>query len=263
VLRTGSNVTVLLKPQMLVAKVARTRRPIRRTLAWFKREVAVARYLQSAAVPAARPASSVPPGPHRYGDQLLSFWDWIDVSGSPPPPDIAGRALRGCHRALAGYTPSGEEYDPCAECDEVLAVTPSARFLVGERELLAALAPRCFAAVREWTGPVQPLHGDPTTENLLRTGDGYVWCDFEDTYIGSVWWDIACLLAPATVAGDGEFVERALDGYGMSTADPAVAGFVAARVMHSAIWSAYVNTPGPSRTRLRRLAWLEQRRDHW
>jgi hypothetical protein len=69
---------------------------------------------------------------------------------------------------------------------------------------------------------------------------------------------VACLLAPPEVAGDAAFRDRAAAGYGVSLADPAARTFLAARIMHSAIWSAYVNSPGPSPRRLARLAWLER-----
>lgn len=259
VLRNGSNVTVLLAPEGLVAKVARRRTRIRQTAAWFEREVAVTRYLGPLPVRTATPSSTIPAGPHWYRGHLLSFWEWIEVSDLPVRPEVAGQALRQCHRALAGYTPASEPFDPCAECDRVLAATPPWQFLAGEHDLLESLAAPLFEVVRNWDRPAQPLHGDPTPENILRSGDEYIWCDFEDTYVGSTWWDVACLLAPAAVAGDHDFREGAAAGYSASPAEEAVADFIAARVMHSAIWSAYVNTPGPSGTRLRRLAWLERR----
>jgi hypothetical protein len=259
VLRAGSNVSVLLEPAMLVAKVGRSRRAIRRSADWFARELAVADYLRHTPVRAVRPATTVPPGPHRHAGHLMAFWEWTEVSAGPVPPGVAGRSLRECHRALAGYRPAGPPFDPCAECDEVLASTPEANFLTGERELLTTLAGPLFDVVRRWDGPVQPLHGDPTPENVLCGGAHPVWCDFEDTYVGSIWWDLACLVTPAVMAGDNDFVERATAGYGVAADDPTLAAFVGARAMHSAIWSAYVNNPGPSSTRLRRLARLAVR----
>ncbi|HEX9336964.1 MAG TPA: phosphotransferase, partial [Pseudonocardiaceae bacterium] len=209
VLRDGSNVAVLLAPAMLVAKVARRRRHIRRTPDWFAREVAIADYLRHSSVRAVRPATTIPPGPHVHRGHLLTFWDRVDVSGRPVSPAVAGHELRRCHRELGGYQPVGPPFDPCAECDLVLATTPPEQFLAGERELLAALAGPLFDVVRTWRHPVQPLHGDPTPENVLRGhDDDHVWCDFEDTYVGATWWDVACLIAPATVAGDRDFCER-------------------------------------------------------
>jgi hypothetical protein len=258
VLRAGSNVSVLLEPAMLVAKVALRRRAVRRSGDWFARELAIAEFLRPTPVDAVRPATTVPPGPHRYRGHLLAFWECVDVTAAPVAPGIAGRSLRECHRVLSGYRPDTTRppYDPCAECDEVLAGTPPGHFLAGERALLTTLAGPLFDVVRRWTGPSQPLHGDPTPENVLRSGGSCVWCDFEDTYVGSTWWDVACLVTPAVMAGDDDFVQRATEGYGVPADDPALAAFVGARAMHSAIWSAYIDNPGPSRTRLRRLAWL-------
>jgi hypothetical protein len=258
VLHNGSNVSVLLAPEMVVAKVGRRRRHIRQTADWFEREVAVTRYLRPWPVRTAVPASVIAPGPHWHQGHLISFWERIAVSDQVVPPETAGAALRQCHRALTGYVPAGEPFDPAAECDRVLAGTPPWQFLAGEYELLESLADQLFDVVRSWDGPTQALHGDPTPENILASYDGQVWCDFEDTYVGSTWWDVACLLAPAEVAGDVDFRDRAAAGYGICLAEPAAAAFLAARVMHSAIWSAYVNSPGPSPRRLRRLAWLER-----
>jgi hypothetical protein len=259
VLRHGSNVSVLLRPAMLVAKVAWQRRGFRRTPDWFAREVAVAGHLRRAGVPAVRPATAIPPGPHRHRGHLVTFWDHITVTDDPVDPTTTGRCLRACHRALADHVWAHPPFDPCAECDRVLARTPSRQFLAGERALLESLAGPLFDVVRTWDRPAQALHGDPAPWNMLRSGADHVWCDFEDTYVGATWWDLACLTAPATVAQDRYFHDRAVAGYGVEPTDPTLAAFEAARVMHSAIWSAFVNNPGPSPTRLRRLAWLERR----
>ena len=260
ILRDGSNISVLLSPSMVVAKVANRRREIRPTAAWFAREVAVTRFLAGRNFAAVRPATCLPAGPHRHGDQVITFWELVPVSGPPVPPAAAGAALRGLHDELSGHRDENASFDPFGECGRVLDATPVSHFLSGERTFLRELAVEIFPAVRRWRGPTQALHGDPTPENILPTVAGPVWCDFEDTCTGSVLWDVACLLAPAEVAGDDAYCEHAAAGYGVATGEPAVRQFLAARVLHSAIWSAYVNTPGPSPRRLRRLAWLEKRR---
>jgi Ser/Thr protein kinase RdoA (MazF antagonist) len=48
-----------------------------------------------------------------------------------------------------------------------------------------------LAAAR--TDHPQALHGDPHAGNMLVTPGGTVWADFEETCVGPVEWDLACL----------------------------------------------------------------------
>ena len=47
--------------------------------------------------------------------------------------------------------------------------------------------------------PIQPLHGDAHLNNVLN-GRGPLWNDWEDTCLGPVGWDAACLTLHAATA---------------------------------------------------------------
>lgn len=81
---------------------------------------------------------------------------------------------------------------------------------------------------------VRALHGDAHAGNLLRTPDGPLWTDFEDTCRGPVEWDLACL---ACGRGPGA---GALAAYGRRPDDPELAPFVEARSLQLAVWTGFV-----------------------
>lgn len=49
--------------------------------------------------------------------------------------------------------------------------------------------------------PVRPLHGDAHPGNLLATPLGPMWNDFEDTWLGPLGWDLACLATSGLMDG--------------------------------------------------------------
>ena len=80
---------------------------------------------------------------------------------------------------------------------------------------LEALTPAVF----ESSLPAQPLHGDASLSNLLRTERGLVWNDLEDVCAGPVAWDIAGLMSSARARGQSAtYIEELLAAYG----DPGV-----------------------------------------
>src|ERR1041384_2904376 len=80
---------------------------------------------------------------------------------------------------------------------------------------------------------VQPLHGDSHPDNLLVTPSGPVWIDFEDTWLGPVAWDLACL-------GDEEAAQRIVDIHGGEAAPSDVEFHVRARTMFGTLWGVLV-----------------------
>jgi thiamine kinase-like enzyme len=61
----------------------------------------------------------------------------------------------------------------------------------------------------------QPLHGDASLSNLLRTPLGGLWNDFEDVLCGPLHWDVAgYAMALERAAADAALRPRALDVYG-------------------------------------------------
>jgi Phosphotransferase enzyme family len=219
-------------------------------------------HLRQRDLPVSRPADGLPPGPHEHLGQIVTFWDQVPLADGQPGIAQAATLLRFCHAALASLE-LGSTFDLGGEAVQILCVTPERRFVAGERTLLVRAAAELFEVLWQWDGPVQPLHGDAWLGNLIPSAPSPVWCDFEDAHIGSPLWDLACLIAPAQVLGNGELAaDAALGGYGSAVDADDLDRFVAARVLHQAIWSAFVNTPGPSPGRLARLRWLEARLRH-
>jgi thiamine kinase-like enzyme len=98
---------------------------------------------------------------------------------------------------------------------------------------------------------------------LLNTTQGILWVDWEDTFLGPVEWDLACLVAsPYVFNTDLEKAEAALQAYG-SVVDPEILqNCIAARTFISVVWSVILQRPelrSEQQARLEhRLAWLKQ-----
>lgn len=60
--------------------------------------------------------------------------------------------------------------------------------------------------------PMQPLHGDAHLGNVLNTRRGPLWCDLEDTFVGPIGWDLACLVGGSRIYGTD--TERRASGWG-------------------------------------------------
>jgi hypothetical protein len=75
------------------------------------------------------------------------------------------------------------------------------------------------------------LHGDTHPGNLLRTADGLVWADLEDTSRGPRGWDLACLRGTARLDG-----RAAVDALPDPMTDEELSPFVWLRALHAAAW---------------------------
>lgn len=244
VVGAGSNVLVHLKPAPVVARVmtgtAHLHRDVER---WLTREVAVGAFLGARGL-AVSPSDTLPPGPHRYDGLWMTFWRLVELDGSRPLPraDELGRGLRELHTALAGFP---GELGPLSEVRDWLE-----QLLVGLRpsptltrqkisslsSQLQELTPTVFASSLS----KQAIHGDASISNLLRTENGLIWSDLEDVCIGPVHWDVAGLIVDARARGESEaFVADLLDAYGGLHLEE-LDDFVAAHVLYSAVWRAFV-----------------------
>jgi Ser/Thr protein kinase RdoA (MazF antagonist) len=87
--------------------------------------------------------------------------------------------------------------------------------------------------------PAQPLHGDASISNLLRTDSGLLWNDLEDVCAGPVAWDIAGLVTSARARGQSaKFTDALLAAYG----EPGVEGmetFLEAHALYDIVWQAF------------------------
>ncbi len=250
VLRDRLNVLVLLRPAPVVARVAGTIARVRPGDDWLRRELAVASSLAAAGAPVVAPSAELPPGPHHHDGHVLSFWEHVPERGAVDPA-AAGAALREIHEALRGFRGSLPVLGHVTEAEALLAGLAAEETL--DPDTAHALHDR-IEELREMMiplrGPVQPLHGDAHLRNVLSGPEGPLWNDWEDTCIGPVHWDAACLLATHRVTGTEPEAETALSAAGLEL-DPAELGlWVEARVLQGAIWAVYTANP-------RGRAWLD------
>ncbi|WP_053227102.1 phosphotransferase [Solirubrobacter soli] len=234
VLPGSSNVMVHLRPAPVVARVMTGTAALHDDPEqWLARELAVGVFLAGRTDRVVAPTDLLPPGPHERDGLWMTLWSFVahDPHAAPPGPAELGRALRELHEALAGF---GGELAPLSGiCDwlaRLLGELRPSTVLTGAdidwlRRRLEELRPTVFESAL----PTQALHGDASASNLLRTGRGLVWNDFEDVCIGPVAWDVAGLMAR-----DGE---ELLAAYG----DPGVedmAPFLQAHALYGVIWHA-------------------------
>jgi Ser/Thr protein kinase RdoA (MazF antagonist) len=200
VLRDGSNVVVHLRPAPVVARVATVTALVRPGVeAWLTRDIQVARHLAVRGVPTTRPLDDA--GPHHVDGIVVALWhhEPHDPSHTPAPAEVAA-LLADLHAALLDVDFELPPLGPFADLPVALDVLersaslPSAALeaLRAETALLArALAPF----------PRRPLHGDAHPGNLLATPSGLKWNDYEDTWLGPLGWDLACLATSGRIDG--------------------------------------------------------------
>jgi Ser/Thr protein kinase RdoA (MazF antagonist) len=243
VLRDRLNLLVHLRPAPVVARVAGTIARVRPGDEWLRRELAVASSLAAAGAPVVAPSPELPPGPHHHAGRVLSFWTYVEDRGSADPA-AAGAALRDVHEALRGFHGSLPALGALTEAEALLA-TVAAEEAIDSRtaHALHERIEELRAMIATLRGPVQPLHGDAHLRNVLNGPGGPLWNDWEDTCIGPVQWDAACLLATHRVTGSEPGAEVALNAAGLEL-DPAELGlWVEARVLQGAIWTVYTANP--------------------
>lgn len=266
ILHDRCNVLVHLAPSPVVARVATETAAARGPAIgdFLAREVALGRHLAGSVAPTVPPATELPPGPHTHDGLHLTFWRLIDHDPDRPlDPTELGTTLRALHVALADFDGPLEPYDPLGESVRLLdALEASGAYTASD------LAPMRRAAERlrpfytaTLSGPLQALHGDPHRSNVLRTPDGLVWTDFEDSAAGPIEWDLACLVAVGRCWGPpAPETELALAAYGPHDADK-LTRMVEVRALLVAAWTLFLGQrDAESQARAAsRLAWWGDR----
>jgi thiamine kinase-like enzyme len=262
VLQHRSNAIIHLFPTAVVARVATIPSAIRQGDGWFAREIAVARYLAAADAPIVPPSSDIDPGLHRHQGLVLSFWKFVEILEQPFDPYRAGQALRLCHQALQSFPEQLPILALLTEARQLLVQSAIAAFSPTDADLLVQIGERSQQRLSRL--PMQSLHGDSHAGNVLNTAQGVLWTDWEDTFVGPIEWDLACLVATPYVFGnDLEKVDAALQGYG-NVIDPEILeDCIAARTFIAIVWSVIFQQQRPRADRQagieQRLAWLKQR----
>ena len=199
ILADGANVVVHLGPAPVVAKVAASTPAVRRdSAAWLQRELDVTGFLLAQGAPVVPPSPEIPATTHSGHGHVMSFWRYQPPSGpdgSPPRADeqTIGSMLRDLHAVLRGYPGPLPVLAPLQDIPAYLA-RPQTRLDAGQKAALAAVYARLTAEL-DPAAAAQPLHGDAGAGNLMATGQGWLWHDFEDTCSGPVAWDLAASTA--------------------------------------------------------------------
>jgi Ser/Thr protein kinase RdoA (MazF antagonist) len=155
------------------------------------------------------------------------------VVGAELSAGEAGGSLRALHDALARYPgPLPDRSAVLAEIDWLLAALGPSE-LSDERDRLAPMLERS-----ERGG--QPLHGDASMTNLLSTGAGPRWNDFEDVCRGPLEWDVVGLVEDARDRRGDAFAAEVLTAYGRDI-DPALARLVDdVQRLYGTLWQRYL-----------------------
>ncbi|AFY41373.1 aminoglycoside phosphotransferase family protein [Nostoc sp. PCC 7107] len=263
ILQDRSNLVIHLQPVPVVARIATTTGTVRFGDAWFAKEVAVASYLAAAGAPVVSPSNLIQPGPHQHNGFVLSFWEFVEEIDELPDATIVGQTLRDCHKALVDFASELTVLDPLNESESLLCTLISqAAFSLSDSKMLQAVNHRLKSRFQQLQLSMQPLHGDSNFSNVLNTTRGVLWTDWEDTFIGHIAWDIACLIAASHVFGtDREYAAVALNGYGLEIDQEILDLFIEARTFQTAMWNFIIGQQRPeSLERLEgRLNWLRDR----
>ncbi|GAB3564639.1 aminoglycoside phosphotransferase family protein [Amycolatopsis endophytica] len=190
VLATHSNVLVRLGA--VVARVPATTLVARPgVLPSLAREVALSSFLGRKDAPVIPPFES--PGPHLAAGLPVTLWRFTrhDPDHLFSPAEVAW-SLAELHAALREFPGELDAPGPLAEARSWIERLDLPAELLDEVAEVEADLP----VVR-----VRALHGDAHAGNLLATGSGPRWLDFEDTWAGPVAWDLACLAGSARLDG--------------------------------------------------------------
>lgn len=219
VLADRSNLVLAVEPHAIVARVAMATSASRVGLAWLRREVEVARYLDERAVPTTRPATAIDPGPHERQGFVISFWQRETLRTGTVDPRAAGKRLAEAHAALRDYP--RDRLPLWGAWEETRAVAAKARHSTlltpGERAHLHAAfadAQRVVASAATRSASMQAVHGDAHFGNVMATARGELWTDWEDAFIGPVEWDVASFESRRRLFGEeSDAVAAAMDAY--------------------------------------------------
>jgi aminoglycoside phosphotransferase (APT) family kinase protein len=168
-----------------------------------KRELAVVAWLHGRGAPVVPPSPFVPCEPQQRDGFSMTFWQEIDVDTGATPDYLADAryaadlhaALESCTEALPFLAPLIHTVPGCLRVlerhRELIAPSDLDRARA-EWERLAPILSSEHAFTDAFPGvKVQVIHGDAPAYNLIRTPQGPVFADFEDTTRGPVEWDLA------------------------------------------------------------------------
>lgn len=264
-LQVGSTVVVRLSDSVVARVVVDGEGP-RQGTGWLAREIAVVGHLCGRGAPVIPLHGGLPAGPHVRDGMPMSFWQYVQKSGREPRPDEVGAALFRCHEVLRDFAGELEPLAILRESQRVLeAVAGRGFFASDDVDLLGWHLGESVRVLMDC--PHQALHGDAHWGNLMTTGHGVLWTDWEDVFAGPVEWDVASVICNASVLGEGReqaaAVVGAYEAAGGRLDARALAQSVAGRVAVMTAWYPvlYPELSTERRQKLEgRLAWLRGRK---
>jgi hypothetical protein len=264
ILQNGSTLVVRLTDS-LVARIVQDRDGPRQGTEWFARENELAAHLTAHHAPVIPLHPDLPPGPHEHLGFLMNFWQYVTRIEAEPDPDSIGSSLFLCHEIMQHFPHTLPRLAIIHESLKILR--NRSLFSQSQQAMLIRFLQSSLKFLE--TSNHQPLHGDAHLGNLMNTTRGLLWTDWEDTFAGPVEWDVASILWNAQVLDeDHSTARRMLEGYlnaGGRIDEELLTQCMIARAAVMTAWYPilYPNPDAERRTRLeRRLAWLEERREH-
>jgi hypothetical protein len=201
------------------------------SVAWLQRELDVAAFLTGEGAPVTAPSPEVPAAVHRAGGQDMSFWRYLKPAGTALPDEATiGTMLRDLHAVLRGYRGAVPVLAPLGDIPAFLA-RPQTRLSDRDEAALAAAFTRLTAELDAAGYAGQVLHGDAGAGNLMATGAGWAWHDFEDACSGPAAWDLAPSAASRRLDG-----ARVLAAYGDAVDAGQLAVCQQLRRLHLTVW---------------------------
>lgn len=215
VLHDVFSVVVHLAPVPVVARVPMVLPPdLRgaRLAARQQRELDVVAWLAGRGTPVVAPSPLVPLAPVERDGFSMTFWEMADVAdGHVPYGSVDSALVVDLHKALRDYAAANElpflapvNHTVPALLDS-LATTPELIEAADldrarrEWEILGPVLGSRTAFKERFPGvPIQAVHGDAPSYNVILTRSGPRFADFEDVNLAPIEWDLAAA-APADI----------------------------------------------------------------
>jgi hypothetical protein len=163
--------------------------------ACLERECEICRQLAERGAPVTQPTVTPDPGPHRFGSDLVTFWQYVEVFDQKVDLAEAAIALQHVHEALRHCTVDLPHYWQTVDlaCRE-LQSEAGRRFLApGDHRFLTDLHGHLVHLKDLPRELLMPLHGACHLGNVINTPRGCLWLDFDTVCRGPVEWDLSCV----------------------------------------------------------------------
>ncbi|HVE95205.1 MAG TPA: phosphotransferase [Acidimicrobiales bacterium] len=165
-------------------------------------EIALADRLAHMGAPVAVPEPRVERRVHGEREFAMTFWRHYEpVEPREIEPVRYGTALKSLHESMSTLDTAAPHFTERAAKAEGLALDPeqTPALEADDRAFLVSELRRTTDSVASSGAPEQLLHGEPHSDNVLRTAEGLLFIDFEASCRGPVEFDVADV--PEAVAG--------------------------------------------------------------